>query len=323
MSAASKKQVEIQEADEGIRLDRWFARHYENVPHALLQKYLRKGLVRVDNAKATTALRVQSGQQITMPTEFAEIAKAPKRPLKLNPADEKLIAELQARILYRDADMLILNKPAGLSVQGGSGQVRHIDGVLDSLRFDATERPRLVHRLDKDTSGVLILARNAKAAAELTKRFASREIEKEYHALVLGMPKPTFGSIRLPLAKQSGGYETMMVAEKGMVALPSTTDYRVAESLAGSLSWMELKPVTGRTHQLRVHMAAIGHPIIGDGKYGGKDAYVSGMDLPKQLHLHAYRIRIPNWKRKNIEVTAPLPEHMRESRKLLGMDAMK
>lgn len=306
------KITRVEEADDGIRLDRWFARHYPAVGHGQLQKALRSKLIRVDGKRAEAGQRVSAGQAIKHP-EFAESPKA---------AEEKVAGQdaawLREAVLFSNAHVIAINKPAGLATQGGSGQRNHIDRLLPALRFEAKERPKLVHRLDKDTSGVLLLARNARAADALMKAFAGKTAEKTYWALVTGVPDLPQGTINLPLAKQRRGGQEKMAVDKqdGQTAI---TDYRIVERLAQRLSWLELYPRTGRTHQLRAHLEAIGHPIIGDGKYGGERSFPEGLNLPKQLHLHARRIVIPDLFGERIDVTAPLPEHMRQSWETLGL----
>lgn len=306
----------VTETDEGIRLDRWFKRHLPEITHALLEKALRKGDVCLGGKKAKSSARVQAGQKIEVRVQLSAQEKKlkPETP-ELKPDDIRMI---QKSVLYKDADVIVINKPSGLAVQGGSKQKRHLDAMLDALRFEAKERPKLVHRLDKDTSGCLALARSANAAAVLAEKFAERETEKTYHALVIGLPMPLKGSVNLPLAKSGAQKEKMQVDPSGQKAF---TEYRVIEGCATKLAWMELIPVTGRTHQLRVHMAAIGHPIVGDGKYGGEEAFIRGsLDFSDQLHLHAHRLVIPDVFGKTIDVKAPLPEHMKKSLKLLNID---
>lgn len=318
----------VEVADDGIRLDRWFKRHHPYITHGLLEKSLRKGDIRVDGKKAKASERVKAGQVIGVRGQGPGISKDkifdPRSPTPdprpLFPDPRPLISDddirmIQEAVLYKDADVIVINKPSGLAVQGGSKITKSVDGMLDVLRYEAKERPKLVHRLDRDTSGVLVLARSAKAAARLMQVFSGKKAEKVYWALVKGAPEISEGKIDLPLAKQEdGNVEKVAIDEKdGKSAI---TYYRVLERLSKSLAWVELLPVTGRMHQLRVHMAAIGHPIIGDGKYGGRDAFVDGMDLSNKLHLHARRIAIPGM----LDVTAPLPKHMQESWKTLGLN---
>lgn len=317
----------VTEADGGIRLDRWFKRHFPTITHGLLEKSLRKGLVRLDGKKAAASDRVAAGQMLRVPGEWAN--EKPEEKPEYTPrwkASEDDIKNVQRMVLYKDEDVLVINKPPGLAVQGGTGQGKHLDAMLGALRFDAADRPRLVHRLDKDTSGCLCLARSAKAAAQLAKMFKERETEKIYRALVIGLPLPLEGTVDLPLSKSERGKDSRMEAyekvsvdeESGQTAI---TEYKVLEHCADKLSWVEMKPITGRTHQLRVHMAAIGHPIVGDGKYGGRDAFVRGsLEVSQQLHLHADRIIIPHMPGRKIDVRAPLPNHIKESLKTFNID---
>jgi 23S rRNA pseudouridine955/2504/2580 synthase len=304
----------IEEADEGIRLDRWFKRHYPALTHGLLEKALRKGEIRLDGRKAKASDRITAGQAMEIRFQVPDSGDKTLKPdtRRLAPEDMQM---MQDAVLYKDADVIVINKPPGLAVQGGSGITKSVDSLLDALRFGAKERPKLVHRLDRDTSGALVLARSAGTAAKLARAFAKKETEKIYWALVKGAPEVRQGKIDLPLAKQEEGDKEKVAIdeEDGKTAV---THYRVVERLGRTLAWVELMPVTGRTHQLRVHMAAIGHPVLGDGKYGGREAFVSGMELSRKLHLHARRIVIPS---AGIDVIAPLPEHMKNSWATLGL----
>ena len=315
MSAVQK--VEVAEDEDDLRLDRWFRRHFPSLSHGRLEKLLRKGQVRVDGGRVKASTRIRAGQQIRVPS-LDDAAKQPARKTKALSLSKSEIADLQALVIYRDDDVLAINKPPGLAVQGGSRTPRHLDGMLEALTFDAAERPRLVHRLDKDTSGVLLLARNAKSAAWLTEAFRDHRTRKIYWGLVAGSPRPTEGKIEAKLAKlpaRRGGENVQIDAKKGK---PAVTYYAVVESAAKKAAWVAMMPVTGRTHQLRVHMAAIEAPLIGDGKYGGDEAVLPG--AADKLHLHAREIMLRGPRRRRIHVTAPLPEHMRETWTLLGFD---
>ena len=225
---------------------------------------------------------------------------------------------LAGRVLYKDDDVIVLDKPAGLAVQGGTGTKRHLDAMLDALRFGA-DRPRLVHRLDRDTSGVLLLARTANAAAKLTAAFRSRAARKIYWAAVAGVPHPAEGRIDLPLAK-AGGPKGERVAADEEEGQRAVTRYRVADRAGKRAAWLVLEPETGRTHQLRVHAEAMGTPILGDGKYGGRDAFLKGGSVSPKLHLHARAIRLPHPRGGQIEVAARLPPHMAETWRFFGFD---
>lgn len=302
--------------DDDVRLDRWFKRHYPALPHGQLEKLLRTKQIKVDGKKATSNQRLQEGQEIRVPPlAHLQLTEVSKRKHPHVVVTDKDAAMIQQSVLYRDNDVIAINKPAGLAVQGGVGVGKSLDDMLGALMFEAEERPKLVHRLDKDTSGVLLLARSTKVAAQLTNAFRDRSVTKTYWALVAGVPQPERGKIDLPLIKQGGaGNEKMVVdPEHGQSAV---TLYETLEHVSKYVSWVALHPVTGRTHQLRAHMQAIGHPIIGDGKYGGKQAFIDG--IAEQMHLHAHAIHIPHFNGRAISVIAPLPSHMQESFDLLG-----
>jgi 23S rRNA pseudouridine955/2504/2580 synthase len=304
-------------ADEAeLRLDRWFRRHFPALTHGRLEKLLRTGQIRVDGKRAAASLRLAAGAAIRVPPLPAAPAPAPR---EARPASDKEARALQAAVLYKDADMLAIDKPAGLAVQGGSKLDRHLDAMLDALRFDAAERPRLVHRLDRDTSGVLLLARNARAAAALAEAFRAKSCRKVYWAVVVGVPDIRQGRIDLPLAKLPGRAGERVVpdeAGKGAVTL-----YRVLDHAGKTAAWLELSPLTGRTHQLRAHCAAMGTPILGDGKYGGAKAHLAVAGASRRLHLHARSIEIHVPGGRDITVTAPLPAHMRAALDALGFAA--
>lgn len=307
---------EVSEADQGVRLDRWFRRHFPGVPHGRLEKLLRGGQIRVDGHRVRADHRLEPGQVVRVPplAEPGPAAKQPPQPPAAPvPAD---LAALRSWILYEDDAVIVLNKPPGLAVQGGSGTRRHLDGMLGVLNRGG-ERPRLVHRLDKDTSGVLILARTAAAAAALTRAFRDRAASKLYWAIVVGVPEVAQGRIDVPLAKKPGpAGERMEAMEVGERAI---TDYAVVERMGKQAAWLELAPLTGRTHQLRVHCAAMGTPILGDGKYGGRAAFLKDAAAIRALHLHARRLTVPHPSGGLLSVEAPLPEHMRDAWRTFGL----
>jgi len=304
--------VTIADAEAALRLDRWFKRHYPALGHARLERLLRTGQIRVDGKRARSGDRLSAGQQIRLPPLIELPPPAPALPVA--PADA---ARLHRQILHQDAALIVLNKPPGLAVQGGTGAERHLDGLLDALRFGSDERPRLVHRLDRDTSGVLVIARTAAAAAFLTRAFRDRATRKIYWALVAGRPKPAQGRVDLALVKGTGagGERVRPDAEDGKRAV---SHYRVVESAAERASWLALMPVTGRTHQLRAHCAAIGTPILGDFKYGGALALLAGLPTTRQLHLHARALALPHPMGGILRVAASLPPHMQESWDFFG-----
>jgi 23S rRNA pseudouridine955/2504/2580 synthase len=315
VSAVATREVASDEA--GLRLDRWFHRHYPALTHARLEKLLRTGQVRVDGGRAKASQRLEAGQVIRVPPmgEAAARAQTPTAPVS-----ERDRRALEEAILHIDASVIALDKPAGLAVQGGSKQDKHLDGMLDALAFEAPERPRLVHRLDRETSGVLLLARTARAAAALTRSFRESETEKVYWAIVAPVPSPLEGRIDHRLVKQPGqGGERVRVDEdEGRRAV---TEYRTLDRAGRNVAWLELRPLTGRTHQLRAHCAAIGSPILGDDKYGRRDAVSGGLDLPKGLMLHARAIRIPHPDGGELRLEAPVPAHFRRALAAFGFDA--
>lgn len=308
--------------EDGQRLDRWCKKHWPDVPHGLLQKSARKGALRLDGTRAKPDTRVVAGQAVTLRGTSGGANKPAT--ISTERPGGKTEEQMRRMVILVEPQLYVLNKPAGIAVQGGSGQSHHIDGMLDALQGNAPERPKLVHRLDRDTSGVLLIARDGHSATALTKAFAKKDVQKVYWAIVLGTPKKSRGKITLTMAKGAVGddKEKMMImseAEGGMVA---ETHYRVIgtrDYLGMPHSWVELMPVTGRTHQLRVHMQAIGHPILGDVKYGGPGVIRPG--LAPQMHLHARRLIMGYGVATNIDgidVKAPLSEHFRDSLKKMG-----
>ncbi|HMD63622.1 MAG TPA: RluA family pseudouridine synthase [Stellaceae bacterium] len=301
--------VTVDGQDGSLRLDRWFKRHYPALGHGQLEKLLRTGRIRVDGKKARSGDHVEPGQAIRIPP-FGEVT-LPARPARPQPRSVNE-AMLQAAVVHCDEAVIVLDKPPGLAVQGGTATERHVDGLLDGLRFGNVERPRLVHRLDKETSGILVIARTPAAAAFLTRAFREKTTRKTYWAIVVGLPRPRQGRIDLALAKVPGrgGERVRPDAEEGRRAV---TYYRVIDSAGAQASWLALMPVTGRTHQLRAHCAAIGIPILGDAKYGAATAHLAGVPGSGRLHLHARALSIPHPLGGTLEVTAPLPPHMRRT----------
>ncbi|WP_294133740.1 RluA family pseudouridine synthase [Sphingobium sp.] len=314
------RQYRVQPDDDGIRLDRWFQRHLPDVGFNIVSRWSRTGQLRIDGARAAPGDRIAEGQMIRVPPAEAKAApseRPAKRAMVIDLTEDE-IAYVQEMVIHRDAQAIVINKPPGLATQGGTKTDEHVDKLLDGLIFNAESRPKLVHRLDKDTSGALLLARSSRAAAHFAKAFSSRTARKVYWALVIGVPAIADGMIELPLAKQPGtGGEKMHVDEAE--GLPARTRYRVIERAGNRAAWVELQPYTGRTHQLRVHLAAIGHPIVGDGKYGGKDSFLTGT-ISRKMHLHARRIRVDHPDGGRVDVMADLPAHFASSLADLGFD---
>lgn len=323
MSAAAEHRI-VEAGEEGMRLDRWFHVHFPALTHAYLNKLLRTGQVRVDGARAKANARLAEGQTVRIPPLQFEMraADAPGEGVRpLSPKDRALLKDLT---LYEDADVIVLNKPPGLAVQGGTKTVRHIDGLLESWGLELGERPRLVHRLDRDTSGVLVIAKRRHVASALGKLFATRAVSKTYWAVVPGLPSPRQGTIDAPLVKAKGAdQDRVRLAEKGEEgAQKAITHYEVIDHAGHAFALLEVNPVTGRQHQIRAHLALIGHPILGDNKYEGDRAVPAAID--NRLHLHARRIAFPHPRTgKTIEVTAPLPPVLRKTFDALGFEGVR
>jgi 23S rRNA pseudouridine955/2504/2580 synthase len=310
-------------ADEsGMRVDRFLEARFPRLAFSHIQRIIRKGELRVNGKRAQPSQRLESGQAVRVPP--LQLAQD-KPSTHASEADEKTRDFLKSIMLYKDADVLVLNKPMGLAVQGGSGTTRHLDGMLAVMRDAQGQRPRLVHRLDKDTAGCLLVAKTRFAASALAKSFRSRAARKIYWALVAGVPKPRQGRVSTFLAKdEREGDSIMRIARHGEAgASHAVTYYAVVDTAARQLAWLSLKPVTGRTHQLRAHMAHIGHPIVGDPKYFVKENWELPGGMQNRLHLLARRLVIPHPRGGTIDVSAPLPPHMAQSWNLLGLDATR
>lgn len=342
--SAGVQTLTVTDDEADMRLDRWFRRRLPGLSLSHLNKIVRTGQVRVDGKRVETSTRLAAGQLVRVPPVKAEAP--PAAPAVKRVASETDARALKDMILFEDKWLMVLNKPWGLAVQGGSGTTRHIDGMLEALTDAQGERPRLVHRLDRDTSGVLLIAKTRKIAADLGEIFRSRQARKIYWSIVHGVPKPSQGRISLFLAKGAGmgdergprkpgeqrrDPERMRIAKHGEVdAQHSITYYATVDKVAPRLAWLSMKPITGRTHQLRAHAEAIGHPMVGDPKYSGdiaeKDprrtdplrALPSGID--NKLHLVARRLVLPHPKGGTLDVTAPLPPHMQKTFNLFGFD---
>jgi 23S rRNA pseudouridine955/2504/2580 synthase len=310
-------------ADEaGMRVDRFLEARFPGLSFSHIQRIIRKGELRVNGRRAQPKQRLERDQAVRIPPLRLDQAKPPTA---ASEADDKTRDFLRSITLHEDADVLVLNKPMGLAVQGGSGTTRHLDGMLEVLRDAHGQRPRLVHRLDKDTAGCLLVAKTRFAATALAKVFRSRSARKIYWALVAGVPKPRQGRVSTFLAKEEREDDSIMrIARHGeQGASHAVTYYAVVDTAARQLAWLSLKPVTGRTHQLRAHMAHIGHPIVGDPKYFTKENWELPGGMQNRLHLLARRIVVPHPRGGTIDMTAPLPPHMAQSWNLLGLDATR
>ncbi|WP_265571677.1 RluA family pseudouridine synthase [Sphingomicrobium nitratireducens] len=305
--------------DDGIRVDRWFKRHLPEISFNAVSRWARTGQLRVDGSRVQPGDRLEAGQELRVPP--MESAVAPTKSVR--PEEQLTDEEIESvrdMVVAKTPEAFVLNKPPGLATQGGTKTTQHLDRLLPGLVEGAEGRPKLVHRLDKDTSGVLLVARSAGAAAHFSKAFSGRTARKVYWAIVAGVPEVAEGMIDLPLAKQPGtGGEKMHVdMEEG---LPARTRIRVIDRAGTRAAWVELQPLTGRTHQLRAHMAAVGHPIIGDAKYGGPEAFLTG-GISRKMHLHARRLRVDAPGGKVIDRKADLPTHFAESLAMLGFEEM-
>ena len=317
MSGVETRTVERDEA--GMRLDRWFKLHYPGLGFGHLQKLLRSGQIRVNGGRVETSTRLAAGQHVRVPPMQPGAEKTQAPSVVRRSEDRDVLA---AAVLHEDAQVIVLNKPAGLAVQGGSGVTRHVDAMLETFTDRHGRKPKLVHRLDRDTAGVLVVARTRTAAAFLAQAFKARETRKLYWALVAGVPRPARGRISTFLAKEEGpAGDRMRVARHGeRGADHAVTNYAVADQAGQKLAWLVMQPVTGRTHQLRAHAAHIGHPILGDSKYFNVENWELPGGIQNRLHLLARRIVIPHPDGGMLDVIAPLPPHMQQSWAVLAFD---
>jgi 23S rRNA pseudouridine955/2504/2580 synthase len=310
--------VEVSADDGEARIDRWLRRRYPQLTQGQVEKLLRTGQVRVDGARVKSSDRVSPGQNVRIPP----LPDPPTRrdPNAISEKDEDYVRSL---VIHRDNDVIVLNKPHGLAVQGGTNTPRHLDLLMEGLKFDADKKPKLVHRLDRDTSGCLVLARHPRAAAFLAEAFRDRNTDKIYWAIVVGSPRPKVGELRSWIRKAPGPRDAdreMMVSalqtEDG--AVHAITQYVVVSEAAQQVAWVALRPVTGRTHQLRFHMAEMGHAIAGDPKYKCDRPTLN--DLGGSLLLHARAIRLPHPSGGELKVVAKLSGHIKTAFNTLGFD---
>jgi 23S rRNA pseudouridine955/2504/2580 synthase len=300
--------IKIKAADDGIRLNRWFLKYYPGLSLGRLQKLLRTKQIKVDGARAESNTRLCAGQEIRVPPLDNE-----KKTLvhnELSAKDEQYALSL---VIYKDENVIVLNKPSGLAVQGGTNTLRHVDGMLEALKFGNEEKPKLVHRIDKDTSGILVLARNRKMADVLTKGFREHTLQKTYLALTRGVPRKDKGEIKAPLEKIG---ERVQVTESGK---PALTQYEVLDNVGDKYALVSASPLTGRTHQIRAHLEYLGTPIYGDDKYFGEERCKNSL-IAHKLHLHAYKIDLSSIYGRKMEVLAKLPDYFKESLNTLGLN---
>ena len=302
--------TEISSEDSGIRLDRFFKRHYENVPFIIIAKLARKGRIKVNGKKADVSLRLKEGDSLEFPEFNDEVIH--QREVQV---PENAIKEIQRSVLLMDDDVIILNKPAGLAVQGGSGIKYSLDDLAEYLKFDYPQKPKLVHRLDKETSGIIVMARKVNVASRLGELFRFKKIDKIYLAIVKGVPSPLSGKIDISLEKEAeDGFEKVRNSEQGKKAV---TYYQVIDDCGGEYALVALKLITGRTHQIRAHLSLIGHPILFDDKYGDETTEVNALD--PQLYLHSYEMGF-KYNDKIYQVTAPFPKYFNDALKVLGLN---
>ena len=323
MTSISNKQtvqhLKIDADDVEVRLDRWLQQANPGATYSMLVKWIRTGQIRIDGQRAKPGQKLLAGQIVRLPPMYQHFLSAPKNNVVRNrdSSISKVLSEIKKNILYRDESLIAINKPSGLAVQGGSKTKIHLDMILNDLTFDYKIKPKLVHRLDKDTSGVLLLARTSTAARHMTKMFREQEIKKVYWALVSGTPKESEGTIEMPIKKLAGREgEKMTAISGGQIAI---TNYSVIDNIGQKVSWLRLRPLTGRTHQLRVHCKLLGTPIVGDVRYGRDQSTIEG--LPRKLHLHARSVIFPHPTTGHIlELVAPLIGHCVNSWEKLGLN---
>ncbi len=300
--------VKVKAEDDGIRLNRWFLKYYPGLSLGRLQKLLRTKQIKVNGGRAEANTRLETGQEVRVPPLDNE-----KKEITHNSVSERDAKYIEDMVIYKDENIIVLNKPSGLAVQGGTNTLKHIDGLLDALKFGNEEKPKLVHRIDKDTSGVLVLARHRKMADMLTKAFREHTLQKTYLALARGVPAKEIGEIKAPLEKVDG---RVQVLDGGK---PAITEYEVLDSVSDRFALIAASPLTGRTHQIRVHLEYIDAPILGDDKYFGTERMKSNLFINK-LHLHAYKIDLSSVYGKRVVVKAKLPDYFKESLKTLGLN---
>jgi 23S rRNA pseudouridine955/2504/2580 synthase len=318
------KRHEVSPDEAGMRLDRWFRLHFPQVTFAYLNKLTRTGQVRVGTARVKTNTRLEAGQEVRVPPLAFDRRPADMPKTDVQPLTREERRLFNSMVIHEDRDLYVLNKPSGLAVQGGTKTHHHLDGLLMGLGAELGERPLLVHRLDRDTSGVIVVAKRRSVAAALGKLFATRAVKKTYWAVTKGVPRPAQGRIEVALIKARGPQgDRMRASTEGEEddEQHAVTSYAVIDKASSVAAWVSLKPVTGRQHQLRAHMAHVGTPILGDDKYGGDEDLPVG--VPNRLHLHARRVVFPHPRDGSVDVSAPLPDHMKATFELFGFETRR
>jgi 23S rRNA pseudouridine955/2504/2580 synthase len=321
---AKGQDIIVEKDDHDCRLSTWIIRNNKLLSFNSVNTLCRKGLIRVNGLKTKASYRLVAGDTVRMPTPFSKtLDKKPK--LKFDPLLEK---ELIDSVIFKDEYLIAINKPEGLASQGGSYQGdRHIDAYKSIFQFDSNEAPRLIHRLDKDTSGVLLLARNAKAANIFTSLFRQKLVEKVYWALVEGVPRKKEGIVESYIGKLDiwrPNFQKDLDREKRSWNKENTKKalsyYRVIKQVGSQYAWLQLKPATGRTHQLRIHCAKLGTMIVGDRKYRNSQSgnFKDSIDSEK-LFLHAKSLTFMHpVSKKTTVIEAELPKHMSLAWKRFG-----
>lgn len=306
------RKITVSADDDGQRLDRWLKKQLPDIPYSLTQKLIRQGQLRIDGKRAKAETKLKEGQEVRIPPVTEKVRGAKPK------LGDKAAAFMKSLVIYDDGDVIAINKPYDLASQGGTNTHHHVDGMLDALKNKDGIRPRLVHRLDRETSGVLLLARSAKVARDLGETFSGRKIKKIYWAIVAPVPEQEEGTIRAPVTKGYGKEKERMVVDE-KEGKKAYTDYVVLERTGKDAAFVAFWPRTGRTHQIRLHAEVMGSPIVGDTKYGGTHENIAGMALSKRLHLHARRVICPHPTKKGmLDITAPLPEDLHKSWKAMG-----
>ncbi|MBT4879987.1 MAG: RluA family pseudouridine synthase [Alphaproteobacteria bacterium] len=306
--------IDITEELEGGRLDRLLKKQFPQLSHGAIQKMLRTGQIRINGKRIKGSIRLEKGQSLRIPPRTSEEEVPKKKAIYLTQKEKQLLKDL---MLYEDKDMIVLDKPSGLATQGGSKTLQHVDRLMEGMIDENGIKPKLVHRLDKNTSGLLLLAKTDKMATYLARAFQEKKIEKTYWAITIGVPKPLEGEIDLPLLKKRGDIGEQMVVDHkdGKKAI---TRYRVIDHAHKKAAWLEMVPLTGRTHQLRAHCQAMGTPVQGDRKYGRRKDFLKGDDISELMHLHARTLKVPMPSGKIMSFQSPLPDHMKQTFKALG-----